>query len=131
MFGGGFGGQEAPRDFSGEDIKIAITISFEENYLGTVKKVSYSRNTKLSGIDEKTCSICHGSGRVSKRMQTPFGTMQTQTACSTCGGVGHIYAKDGRSLDSPFEKAKEIVEVKIPEGITDGVYIKFAGKGNE
>jgi len=57
--------------------------------------------------------------------------MQTQAACSACGGVGHTYTKDGKSIHNPFEKIRETIDVKIPEGITDGVYIKFAGKGND
>jgi len=132
MFGGGFGGGEESRaNFGGEDIQIAISISFEESFLGVSKKVAYSRNVKIANIQDKTCSTCHGKGRVTKRVQTPFGIMQSQGACPDCGGLGKTYTKDGRSIDNPFEKQKNTIEVKIPEAINDGVYIKFAGKGNE
>lgn len=57
--------------------------------------------------------------------------MQSQGACPDCGGLGKTYTKDGKAITSPFEKRKDTIEVKIPEGINDGVYIKFAGKGNE
>lgn len=57
--------------------------------------------------------------------------MQTQWVCPECSGIGRTYSKDGKTIESPFESQKEIVDVKIPEGINDGVYIKFAGKGNQ
>jgi molecular chaperone DnaJ len=131
MFGGGFGGQTRTESFSGEDIKVGIEISFEEWFLGVTKKVAYNRKIKMSGIDEKNCSTCKGQGRVSRTVQTPFGMMQSQTVCPDCGGVGHQYTKDGKTIKSPFENHKETIEVKIPEGIDDGVYIKFTGKGHQ
>jgi molecular chaperone DnaJ len=127
-----FGGQQAgPQSFSGEDIKVAIEISFEEAYLGVSKKVSYTRKIKMSDIDEKQCAVCHGKGRVSRAVQTPFGMMQSQTVCPECSGIGRQYTKNASPIKSPFENHKEIVEVKIPEGINDGVYIKFAGKWHQ
>ena len=57
--------------------------------------------------------------------------MQSQSACPDCWGIGHQYTKDGKTIKSPFENHKDIIEVKIPEGIHDGVYIKFAGKGHQ
>lgn len=131
MFGGGFGWGQTQRNFSGEDIQIGITITFEESFLWTTKKVSYSRDSKIEWIDEHTCKNCHGKGKVARNMQTPFGMMQTQTVCPECSGVWRTYSKWGKDISSPFERQKEIVEVKIPEGINDGVYIKFAGKGNQ
>ncbi len=131
MFGGGFGGGQSQRDFSGDDIQIAITIDFDEAYLGTEKKVSYSRDKKIEGIDEVVCQNCHGRGKVARNMQTPFGMMQTQGACPECNGIGRTYKKDGKDIASPFEHQKEVVTVKIPEGINDGVFIKFTGKGNQ
>jgi len=41
--------------------------------------------------------------------------MQSQTACPDCGGIGHQYTKDGKTIPSPFENKKETIEVKIPE----------------
>ena len=131
MFGGWFGGQWSQRSFSGEDIQIGITITFEEWYLWTTKKVSYSKESKIAGVVDTTCPHCHGRGKVARNMQTPFGMMQTQTACPECDGIGKTYTKDGRPISSPFEMVKGVVEVNIPEGINDGVYIKFAWKWNQ
>ncbi len=58
--------------------------------------------------------------------------MQSQAACPTCGGIGKIFIKDGKTLGhGGLEKIKETLEVKIPAGIKSGAYIKFAHQGNE
>ena len=133
IFGGGFGWWWRKKSTQGgEDIQVAIDISFEESFLGVTKKVAYSRMKKTVGSEEKTCDTCKGHGSVVQQMQTPFGTMQSQTACPTCGGSGKIYTKDGKTLPhGGLEKMKETLEVKIPAAINSGAYIKFANKGNE
>ncbi len=132
MFWGGFWGQQSRTEsFSWEDIKVWIDISFEEWFLWVTKKIAYSRKIKMSDIQEKQCSTCKGQWRVTRAVQTPFGTMQSQSVCPDCGGIGHQYTKDGKLIQSPFENYKETIEVKIPEGINDGVYIKFAGKWHQ
>jgi molecular chaperone DnaJ len=55
---------------------------------------------KVAGAEEKTCETCRGHGSVVQNIQTPFGTMQSQTACPTCGGNGKTYTKDGKTLPS-------------------------------
>ena len=116
----------------GEDITIAITILFEESFLGVEKKIAYERMQKVSWASEKTCDTCGGQWRVNQQVNTMFGVMQSQVACPTCGGVGKIYTKDGKTLPAwGLEKWREVVDVQIPAGIREGQYIKFAGKWND
>lgn len=133
IFGGGFGWWSRRKSTQGgEDIQVAIDISFEESYTGVTKKIAYSRMKKVAGADEKKCESCGGHGSVIQQVSTPFGVMQSQAACPTCGGSGKIYTKDGKPLTNGWlEKIKETLEVKIPAAIKAGAYIKFAGKGNE
>ena len=133
IFGGGFGWWWRKKSTQGgEDIQVAIDISFEESYLGVTKKVAYSRMKKVVGAEERTCETCHGHGSVVQQIQTPFGVMQSQWVCGRCGGSGIIYIKDGKPLANGWlEKTKETLEVKIPAAINTGAYIKFANKGNE
>jgi len=133
IFGGGFGWWSRRKSSQGgEDIQVAIDISFEESYTGVTKKIAYSRMKKVAGAEEKTCESCKGHGSVVQQVQTPFGVMQSQVACSNCGWAGKIYMKDGRLLANGWlEKVKETLEVKIPTAINSGAYIKFASKGNE
>ena len=59
-----------------------------------------------------------------------FGTFQTQVICPTCRGYGKIFTKDGKQLpNGGLEEQKEVLEIKIPAGIKDDAYLKYAGKG--
>lgn len=133
IFGGGFGWWSKKKSTQGgEDIQVAIDISFEESYMGVTKKIAYSRMKKVIGADEKTCTTCKGHGSIVQQVQTPFGVMQSQSVCPYCEGSGKIYTKDGKQLANGWlEKVKETLEVKIPAAIKAGSYIKFAHKGNE
>ena len=133
IFGGWFGGGgRSKANAGGDDITLAIHISFEESYLGVEKKIAYEKMKKIAGATEHTCETCKGRGQVAQNIQTPFGVMQSQTACRACGGMGKTYTKDGKTLPpGGLEQAREVVEIKIPAGIREGAYIKFAGKGND
>ncbi len=133
IFGGGFGwGWRKKTSQGGEDVQVAIDISFEESYLWVTKKIAYSRFKRVTDAQEKKCDACHGHGSVVQQMQTPFGVMQSQVACRSCGGMGTTYWKDGRLLANGWlEKIKETLEIKIPAAINSWAYIKFADKGNE
>lgn len=133
IFGGWFGGWWRKKaSQGGEDIQVAIDINFEESYLGVTKKVAYSRMKKVEWAEEKTCEACKGHGSVVQQMQTPFGVMQSQVACHSCGGSGKTYTKNGKPLDNGWlEKVKETLEIKIPAAIKSGSYIKYANKWNE
>ena len=128
---GGFWWEKAARSTKGNDLKKIIEITFEEAYLWTQKKISYSRLQKVSWVDVTTCPQCNGRWKVSQAAQTPFGIFQTQTACHHCGGMGKIFTKNGRQLENWWlESIKESLEIKIPEGIKEGAYIKYVGKGD-
>ena len=58
--------------------------------------------------------------------------MQTQTTCPDCGWTWWTYFKDGKKLENWWlEDVKEILEVKIPAGIKDDVYLKYSWKWDE
>ena len=116
---------------AGEDIQVSLEISFEESYNGVSKTIEYSRKKKTEWAKEEECSTCKGHGRVMQQSQTIFWVMQTQNVCPTCQGTGKIYTKDGKTIPGGLEITKENIEVNIPEGIKDGVYIRHTGKGDD
>ena len=65
----------------------------------------------------ETCPTCHGTGSVTRTQQSIFGMMQTQTVCPQCGGEGIVYGE-------------EVVTVKIPAGVAEGMQVTINGKGN-
>jgi molecular chaperone DnaJ len=127
-FGGSSGGSRISR---GQDMERVLEISFEESFLGVEKKISYERLQKVEGVKEEMCTDCQGKGKVVKSVQTMFGMMQTQAYCPTCNGLGKIFTKNGKKVDTAgLEQHKETMEIKIPAGIKNDAYLKYAGRGN-
>ncbi len=77
FFGGSFGGRGASKRQSGprkgEDLNVAIEITFEQAFLGVEKEIIITR--------DETCDTCHGSG-------AKPGT--TVTKCTVCNGTGQV-----------------------------------------
>ena len=58
--------------------------------------------------------------------------MQTASPCNTCGGTGEMIDKRSSEADAQGLKvSEEMVSVKIPAGVEDGMQLKVSGKGNE
>ena len=66
------------------------------------------------------------------QQRTPFGVIQTQRACSRCGGKGKI-------IENPCQKCRgrgrvskhSTLEVNIPAGIDDRQILNVRGEGNK
>lgn len=143
FFGGGFGGSRrsnpnAPQ--RGSDTAANVTISFEEAAKGCKKEI---RTTRIETCEEcggtgaekgstpKTCPNCHGSGRVTTAQRTPFGTIQTQAACSQCRGTGKIIDRPCRVCGGKGRKRVVLQKtVDIPAGIDDGQILNVRGGGD-
>ena len=115
---------------AGDDVQVAVEISFEESFLGVDKTIQFARKVKVSGMMEEECPTCKGRGRVLQQTQTMFGVMQTQNVCPTCQWSGKLYTKDGKRVPGGLETQTEQVVVKVPSGIKDSVYIKYTWKGD-
>ena len=123
IFGGGFGGfggfggggaqrRNAPQ--KGENVRINLSISFDEAAFGCTKEITVPRiedceecsgtgAAKGSGVE--TCSNCGGSGKIIKE------------PCPKCSGKGKV------------RKNKKIT-VNIPAGIDDGQTVSLRGQGH-
>ncbi len=140
-FGDIFGSRRTGRKKDvGTNIKLTLSLTFEEAAFGTEKEVTYDRIEKCSsckgtgaeGGKEKTCPDCNGSGRIIRQQRTPFGIFQTQTICSSCRGKGKTAEKKcSECRGNGFITIEKTVKVKIPEGINNGNNLKISGKGHE
>ncbi len=143
QFFGGFGGgssrkSNGPR--KGEDIRIQMTISFEEACFGVEKEINLQREeecTRCGGTgaksksDIKTCSRCNGRGVVASVQQTILGRVQTQHECPDCHGTGKIIKNKCSECGGVGKKRQTTtLKVKVPEGINDSQQIRLTGKGN-
>lgn len=133
-FGGGFsgfGGGGGAR-VKGSNLRIHVKLTLEEIANGVEKKVKVRRKVKAEGVTYKTCPTCHGSGQVTRITNTILGRMQTASTCTSCGGAGQAIDKRPVGADAQGLKvAEEVVSIKIPGGVSDGMQLKVSNKGNE
>lgn len=144
IFGGHFGGSSrsggGQRVNRGSDIRITVKLTLAEIANGTTKKLKINKMVacdKCGGTGAKdksayqSCPTCNGSGYVTRVESTFFGRMQTQSVCPTCGGTGQIIKeKCDKCGGEGAVKGSEVIEVKIPAGVGDGMALTVHGKGN-
>lgn len=141
--GGGFGGgtrsnPNAPR--KGSDIAASLSISFMEACKGLTHDIEISRVEQCEecggsgakkGTDAKTCTECHGTGKVNFQQRSMFGMMTSTRPCGKCQGKGKI-------IEDPCQKCsgsgrvqkKKNISINIPAGINDGMTMAVRGQGN-
>ena len=142
-FGGGFGGQRGggrPAQHRGADLRLKVRLSLEEIATGVTKKFKVKKDVTCShchgsgaenGSGKETCPTCHGSGVVTRTTQSLFGMMQTQTVCPNCQGEGSVIKNKCKACSGTgVVKGEEVVEIKIPAGVAEGMVVNVPGKGN-
>lgn len=141
-FGGfGGGGRSGGRaQHRGNDLRLKVRLTLQEINEGVTKKFKVRKDVTCehchgsgaeAGSTSETCVTCHGSGYVVRTTQSLFGMMQTQNVCPTCGGEGQVI-KNKCSVcgGTGVTKGEEVVEIKIPAGVAEGMVVNVPGKGN-
>jgi molecular chaperone DnaJ len=127
-----FGGGGRSRQRKGSNLRIKLKLNLEEIAGGVEKKIKVNRLVQADGVTYKTCPTCQGNGQVRKVVNTMLGQMVSTTTCHTCGGAGQIIEKRPPGVDSSGLISKEdLISVKIPAGVADGMQLSMSGKGNE
>ncbi len=142
-FGGGFGGgysSNQQRRFRGSDLRVKVKLNLKEISTGVEKKFKLKKYVQCShchgtgaegNSGTETCPTCKGSGSVIRNQQTILGTMQTRVTCSTCGGEGKIVKEKCKECSGEgIVYGEEVVTVKIPAGVGEGMQLTMSGKGN-
>ena len=141
-FGGGFGGGGRARkpQFRGGDLRLKVRLNLQEIATGVTKKFKVKKKVTCthchgSGAEgagaTEQCPTCHGSGYVVKTQQSIFGMMQTQSVCPTCGGEGTVIKNKCKACGGEgVVNGEEVIEVKIPAGVADGMVVNVPGKGH-
>ena len=147
-FGGGFGGfsgfggsgGQQQRRYRGSDLRVKVKLNLKEISTGVEKKFKlkkYVSCTHCHGTGaegdggSETCPTCKGSGSVIRNQQTILGTMQTRTTCPTCNGEGKIIKNKCKECGGDgIVYGEEVVTVKIPAGVAEGMQLSMSGKGN-
>ena len=136
-FGGG--GTQASR-FRGSDLRVKVKLNLKDISTGVEKKFKLKKYVQCShchgtgaeaGSSAEMCPTCKGTGTVIRKQQTFLGTMQTRTTCPTCGGEGKVIKQKCKECAGEgIVYGEEVVSVKIPAGVADGMQLSMSGKGN-
>jgi len=129
FFGGGRNGGRGTRKGSNLRIKLKLTLAEIAN--GVEKKIKVTRLITAPGVTFTTCSTCSGSGQVRKVVNTMLGQMVSSSTCGACGGAGQRVDKRPPGVDSSgLQPQEEVISIKIPAGVSDGMQLSMSSKGN-
>ena len=138
IFGGGspfesfFGGGSRGGQRRGSNLRIKLKLSLEEIANGVEKKIKVNRLVTADNVTFKTCSSCQGAGQVRKAVNTMLGQMVSTSTCPTCSGSGQTIDQRPPGVDSSgLQPKEEVISIKIPAGVGDGMQLSMSGKGNE
>lgn len=146
IFGGfgGFGGssrRSSGRHVNqGSNLRVKVKLNLQEVAQGVEKKLKVQKYVSCqhcngTGAEKGTayseCSTCRGTGQVTRITNTFIGQMQTTSACPTCEGEGRIIkSKCTYCYGEGIVKDQEVITVKIPAGVANGMQMSVNGKGN-
>lgn len=121
-------------------MRMKVKLTLDEVTNGVVKKFKVRKSVTCpdcggSGCEKgqhaETCDQCHGSGYVLRTQRSMFGMMQTQAPCPKCHGEGTIIKNPcAKCHGDGIVQGEEIVEIKIPAGVAEGMVVNVPGKGN-
>jgi len=136
-FGSGSGGRAVNR---GSDLRVKVRLTLKEISEGTVKKLKINKMVACDacgGTGAKdshsfsTCPNCNGSGYIIETVNSFFGRAQTQRTCPTCGGEGKVITSPcSKCRGEGVVRGEEVVEIRIPAGVAEGMQLSVSGKGN-
>jgi len=138
-FGSGHrgGGRRVSR---GSDLRVKVKLSLEEIVNGVEKKIKVKKYVSCqhcNGTGAKnsssysTCNTCRGTGQVTRITNTLLGQMQTTSICSACQGDGKIITDQCNHCGGEgIIRDEEVISIKIPAGIGEGMQLNISGKGN-
>jgi len=121
LFGGGRRGGSRKRQKT-KDVVQPLKVTLDGLYSGQAKKMAITRQVidKDKGVQD--CSKCGGRGYLIEVMRMGPMIQQVQTPCDACGGTGKVYAT---------KQEREVLEVVIQKGATDGHKISFREMADE
>lgn len=137
-FGGGRGSSQ--RVAKGSDLRVKVKLNLQEIANGVEKKLKVNKYVSCKecagtgaerGSSYSSCSTCRGSGYVTRVTNTLLGQMQTTSPCPSCHGEGKIITNKCSSCSGEgVVRDSEVISIKIPAGVAEGMQMSVSGKGN-
>ncbi|WP_372651405.1 molecular chaperone DnaJ [Draconibacterium sp.] len=140
-FSGGAGRSRGGRRVSrGSDLRVKVRLNLQEIVNGVEKKIKVKKYVACkhcsgtgakNGSSYSTCGTCGGAGQVTRVQNTLLGQMQTNSACPTCQGEGKMITdKCNHCAGEGVVREEEVINIKIPAGVGEGMQLNVSGKGN-
>lgn len=140
FFGGATSARSRRVPKKGADIRVELSLTFEEAAFGTSKELEIWRIEYCSicnglgsspGTKPDTCPECGGNGQVRRVSQSIFGRFAQVIVCPRCNGEGTVITQfcpqcrgDGK------QKLKRKITVNIPAGVSEDYPMRMNGEGS-
>ena len=122
----------------GHNIQMKIPVTIEDLFNGLKKTVKYTKQIRCvnchgaGGSGQKTCPICHGTGKVTKREIHNGWQRIEETVCQKCHGTGQIVENKCPTCNGTGFTNKEVtLDIEFPPGIINNTGVLFKGHGAE
>ncbi len=139
-FSGFGGGRQGRQTTKGTNLRVKVRLNLQEVAQGVEKKLKLKKYVSCKSCNGtgaegasgfSTCSACNGTGQITRITNTILGRMQTSSVCGNCGGTGKIIVKKCTTCyGEGIVQDEEVVTVKIPAGVAEGMQLNVSGKGN-
>ena len=139
-FGGAAAGPRRRGPRQGDDLRLDLSISFQEAIFGVEKEVQIrhletcgtcSGSGARSGSGPTSCGTCGGAGQVRRATRTPFGNFTQVAPCPSCEGSGQVIADPCPACDGlGLQQVPKKLRINIPGGVDSGTRLRVASEGN-
>jgi molecular chaperone DnaJ len=139
FFGGDVFGRGTRGRSAGEDVAVAVQLTFAESAQGATRPLEYGivgACETCEGLGAKPgthmirCDTCGGQGQVRQVSRGPFGQFLRTAVCPECRGEGERPAEPCADCrGSGRRPTTQQLTVDIPAGIANGQRIRIPGQG--
>ena len=140
FFGGGGRGGQQRFVRKGSNLRVKVKLTLQEVANGVEKKIRVTKFVPCTsctgtgaekGSSFHSCQTCNGTGQVRRVTNTILGQMQTSSTCHVCSGEGQTITVKCKSCHgSGVVRGEEVITIKIPAGVGEGMQLTMSGKGN-
>ncbi len=139
FFGGDvFGGRRNGRA-AGDDVAVAVGLTFAESAAGVSRSIEYGVVGACETCDGAgaapgshmvRCATCGGQGQVRQVARGPFGQFLRTQVCADCRGAGESPAEPCADCAGSGRRPMSMtLNVDVPAGIAHGQRIRIPGRG--
>jgi len=133
-------GRRARGPIRGGDLRIDLSLTFEQAVFGAEREVRVPRTSTCSqcqgsgaepGTTPVVCTQCRGSGEVRRVEQSFLGSFVNIGTCPQCGGSGETITTPCSACHGRKRvQSTRTLRVKVPPGVDNGTQIRLANEGD-